>query len=302
MYRLISALVALLLCLPALGQQEPNNGALSREAEQAEAVRQAQAVQQVGPADISLGEQAALKLLAGRIFIPMPEAGRLMRAMGNSASEGLLGMVFPADGGHWVAIIRFDKAGYVKDDDAKDWNADELLKNLREGTEAANEDRRQRGFPELEVLGWVEKPAYEAAAHRLVWSAEARQKDAPADKESSVNYNTYALGREGYVSINLIDARSRIDGDKPVARELLSSLEFKDGKRYGDFNSSTDKVAEYGLAALVAGVAAKKLGLLALAAGFLVKFWKLLAVGAVVASGGLAKLFGRKKDDTPPSA
>ena len=55
---------------------------------------------------------------------------------------------------------------------------------------------------------------------------------------------------------------------KPTAHNLLASLDFAAGKRYADFNSSTDKVAEYGLAALVAGVAAKKLGLLAVIAGF----------------------------------
>ena len=52
--------------------------------------------------------------------------------------------------------ISFVKEGYVKDDDAKNWNADDLLTNLKEGTQTANDDRIARGFPELEVLGWVE--------------------------------------------------------------------------------------------------------------------------------------------------
>ena len=47
--------------------------------------------------------------------------------------------------------------------------------------------------------------------------------------------------------------------------------EFNQGKRYGDFDSTTDKVAAYGLAALVAGVVVKKLGLLALLAATAVK-------------------------------
>src|SRR5215470_472560 len=46
----------------------------------------------------------------------------------------------------------------IKDDDAKEWNADELLQNLKDGTSESNKDRVARGFPELEVLGWVEKP------------------------------------------------------------------------------------------------------------------------------------------------
>ena len=47
------------------------------------------------------------------------------------------------------------------------------------------------------------------------------------------------------------------------ARELLAALSFNEGKRYTDFNAATDRMAEYGLAALVGGMAAKKLGLLA---------------------------------------
>ena len=84
---------------------------------------------------------------------------------------------------------------------------------------------------------------------------------------------------------------------------MLSALNFSEGKRYADFNESTDHVAEYGLAALVLGVGAKKLGLLAMAGVFLAKFAKLgflalLGIGAVA-----RKFFGGKKkadDLTPP--
>ena len=45
-----------------------------------------------------------------------------------------------------MVTVRFEKSGYVKDDDAKDWNADDLLKSLKEGTEASNDERRQRRY------------------------------------------------------------------------------------------------------------------------------------------------------------
>jgi hypothetical protein len=79
----------------------------------------------------------------------------------------------------------------------------------------------------------------------------------------------------------------------------LGNLEFSDGKRYADFNASTDKVAEYGLAALVAGVAAKKLGLFAVILAFLAKFAK---VGLLALFGGgvlFKKWFSRKKESEP---
>lgn len=75
---------------------------------------------------------------------------------------------------------------------------------------------------------------------------------------------------------------------------LLAGLKFNSGKSYADFNSSTDKVAEYGLAALIGGIAAKKLGLLALAGVFLAKFAKVIALGGLALAGGAFKFWKRK--------
>ena len=87
---------------------------------------------------------------------------------------------------------------------------------------------------------------------------------------------------------------THVASDKAHAATLLQALQFKEGKRYEDFNASTDKVAEYGLAALVGGIAAKKLGMFALAAGFFAKFAKVIALGAVGVVAAGRKLFGKK--------
>ena len=256
------------------------------------AAQAAKAVTVVGPSEVKLAEQAVLKLPAGMEFIPQPAASRLMKAMGNSGDDRLLGMVQSSSDAQWVVLARYEASGYVKDDDARDWNVDELFTSLKDGTEEANKDRRQRGFPELEIVGWVQKPSYESASHRLVWSMAARRKGQADEAGQSVNYNTYALGREGYISLNLITARDAVERDKPVAHTLLSALSFNDGKRYEDFNSSTDSVAKYGLAALVAGVAVKKLGLFALAGAFFVKFAKLLLLAGIGVLAMIKKFFG----------
>jgi uncharacterized membrane-anchored protein len=255
-------------------------------------------VKVVGPATVPLRDQATLKLPAGQVFIPMPEAGRMMQAIGNGDDPRLMGIVLPAGEEPWLVSIEFVQEGFVKDDDARDWKPDELLKGLREGTEAGNSERIKRGFPALEVVGWAETPRYEASTHRLVWSAAAKEAGAPASQSQTVNYNTYSLGRDGYIALNLITDLDQLPRHRPVAGQLLDGLEYKDGKRYADFNSSTDKVAAYGLAALVAGVAAKKLGLLAIAAAFLLKFAKLIVVAAGGALYGLRKMFGGRKSET----
>jgi uncharacterized membrane-anchored protein len=74
---------------------------------------------------------------------------------------------------------------------------------------------------------------------------------------------------------------------------------YNPGKRYEDFVASTDHVAEYGIAALVAGVAAKKLGLLAVIGVFFAKFAKIILIGAAALGGAVVKLFRRS---APPAA
>src|SRR5919197_1300781 len=249
-----------------------------------------------GPSDIKLVDQAVLRLPKDLIYIPTAESARLLTAMGNRTGEGLLGLVVsPAPGADWMVVMRFVKSGYIKDDDAKDWKVDELLANLKEGTDESNKARRSRGIAEVEIVGWVEAPKYDAATHRLVWSLEAKDKGAPANAERGVNYNTYALGRDGYISMNLVTGMKQIQAERSIAHALLAALQYNDGKRYGDFNSATDHVAEYGLAALVGGIAAKKLGLFALIFAFIAKFAKVIGIAVIALVGALAKFFkGRK--------
>lgn len=246
-----------------------------------------------GPAAITLADQAELTLDSGELFIPAAEAEALMVAVGNGEDPTLLGLVMAADDSPWWVTVNYEPEGYISDEDAADWDAAELLDSLREGTEAMNEERAQLGVPALHVVGWVQEPDYDAASHRLIWSVEGQT---DGEEGSSINYNTYALGREGYIALNLITDMARIEQDRPVAHALLGRLSYVDGKGYEAFNSDTDQVAAYGLAALVTGVAAKKLGFFAMLAVFAAKYAKLalVAVGVVVA--GLGKLFGRKKD------
>ncbi|WP_315838392.1 DUF2167 domain-containing protein [Bradyrhizobium prioriisuperbiae] len=297
--RSMMAAVALLMSVvassPASAQPAPPSEA-ARKAEMQAAWQAAEKGGKAGPADITLIDQATLKLPVDYFFVPKAEGARVLRAMGNVVNEAsFVGLVVGTrQNDNWIVVIRHVKDGYIKDDDAKNWNADELLKNLKDGAEEANKDRVARGFPEMQVIGWVEPPAYDAASHRLVWSLLAKDKGEADTAPKAINYNTYALGRDGYFSLNLLSGSERIAGEKHVAHELLADLSYDVGKRYEDFSPTTDRIAEYGLMALVGGVAAKKLGLFALMAGVVLKFGKLFAVGAAVAGAGLLKFFRRK--------
>ena len=271
----------------------------SEENSQSEFERAMQAMQaagKAGPLDIPLLDQATLALPQGYVFVANPAAKQFMEAIGNRVGDGFLGLILPNnDKGDWLVVASFDNSGYVRDAEAKEWKVDELLEQLRHSTEEMNKTRASRGTSELEVVGWAESPVYDEQTHRLVWSLAVREKGAAMDSPQSVNYNTYALGRDGYISLNLVTALDTIEQRKHIAQTLLASLDYIPGKRYADFNADTDHMAEYGVAALIGGVAAKKLGLFAMLGVFLVKFGKIIAISALGLFGLFGKRLGGKK-------
>lgn len=250
---------------------------------------------QRGPAEVRLLDQATLNLPAGMVFSSGAPATRLMNDFGNQLDERFVGLVLPLNQqDSWLMVVEYSKEGYVSDSDSKDINADKLLATLRESTEASNKFRVEHGAPAMEVVGWAEPPSYDASRHALVWSVLARDKAGPVEPDAqTVNYNTRVLGREGYFSLNMIDAQSKLPSLVPVARDLIAATQYSEGKRYSDFNASTDHVAEYGLLALIGGVAAKKLGLLALISVGLLKAWKIVLVVMALAATRLRSLFKR---------
>jgi uncharacterized membrane-anchored protein len=286
--------------IPALGEQAPA-ASPNPQAEQKAAFEAAAKAVVRGPVELPLSDQAKLQLPAGFVFIPVAEASRLMKSMGNSVGPGFHGLIVPhaRDGSFSFFVVRYDPSGYIKDDDARDWDAAKLLQQIREGTVDGNKRRAEMGLHEIEVTGWVQPPKYDPAAHQVVWSVGARERGAPASEAEGINYKTLVLGREGYMSMNLITDQAHIEALRPAVATLLGGLAFNDGKRYSEFNSSTDRVAEYGLAALIAGVAAKKLGLFALIAAFAAKFAKIIVVAVAGILLALRKKLGLARKEPP---
>lgn len=247
-----------------------------------------------GPVSVALRDEARLDLAADMVFVPRPAADGLMNMWGNTVDEAFVGLVLPTDDAPWFVTIDYVESGHIADGEAREWDTDELLESLRAGTREGNDWRASQGFAPIEVTGWIEQPQYDEAQRHLVWSAGVREIGAPSSDQDSVNYNTYVLGREGYLSMNLVTSRADIDSEKAIARGLLQATRFNPGRGYDDFDPGSDRVAAYGLAALVGGIAAKKLGLLAVAAAFLVKAWKLVILGLIGAGAVVRRLFRPK--------
>jgi uncharacterized membrane-anchored protein len=199
-------------------------------------------------------------------------------------------MIAPTDLS-WEAYLEFDDAGYVKDDEKIDAAA--LLKTLKEGTEQSNEERQRRGWHPIHVVDWAIPPAYNNATRRLEWATILA-----SENHQSANFFTKILGRRGYTSVELV-ARPE---DLPTAQQglngILTGYTFNSGEGYAEWRPG-DKVAEYGLAALlvggVAAVATKK-GFWAVAAGFLATAWKAIVAALVAGGAWFRKLLSKKKD------
>ncbi len=243
------------------------------------------------------GEIATLDLPDGFRYLAPADAERvLVDAWGNPPGMTSLGMILPANvspvsPASWGVIVTYDKDGHVKDDDADSIKYDELLKEMQDSVKDHNAERKKRGYPNMNLVGWAEKPSYDKASHKLYW---AKELGVDGDQVHSLNYNVRVLGREGVLVLNAVAGMHQIAEIKGEMRRVTAFTDFVPGKRYADFNGTTDKLAEYGIAALVAGGAAAKLGLFGKLFALLLAFKKIVLVALVAAGGSIMKLFGRK--------
>lgn len=243
------------------------------------------------------GGMATLNLPANFRYLNPADAERvLVEGWGNPPGQKSLGMIVPAgtsllSTAGWGVIVTYDADGHVKDDDADAIKYDELLKEMQEGTEANNEERKKLGYAAMHLVGWAEKPSYDKASHKLYWAKELKT---DGDAGNGLNYNIRVLGREGVLVLNAVAGMDQIDKIRTEMKQVTAFSEFTPGNTYADYNATTDKTAEYGIAALVAGGVAAKLGLFGKLLAFLLVFKKFLIIGIGALGIGLFKLFGRK--------
>ncbi|MEO8808295.1 MAG: DUF2167 domain-containing protein [Burkholderiaceae bacterium] len=241
-----------------------------------------------GPATGALGDKATMAVPKEAALLGEDGSVKFMELTGNLPTPGY--SIVAADG--WFAAFSFSPVGYVKDDEKID--ADALLKELKGQDGPSNEERRKRGLPELTTEGWYVPPHYDTATKHLEWGMKLRSGDS---KEPIINYTVRLLGRTGYESVVLVSSPESLDADVQSFKTVLAGFNFNAGERYSEFKSG-DRIAEFGLAALVAGGAAAvaaKTGFWKVMLAFLAASWKLVAAAGVAVLAGIGKVFKRKK-------
>jgi len=265
-----------------------------------------------GPYVAKLGTVAEINIPAGYQFADAAGARRFLELTHNPPSNQELGIVTPippphddknkktddaqsVDSEFWFVLFDFDSTGYVKDDEKKSIDADKLFESMKKGTEEENEERKQRGWTAFHLTSWQTKPFYDETTHNLTWATLGTSDD-PKEGQT-VNYSTRALGRRGLMRVDLVLDPSQIDTVVPKFKTLMTGFSFESGNRYADFVKG-DKVAAYGLTALIAGGAAAvalKTGLfaklLALGAGL----WKIIVVGFAALMTRIKNIFAAIK-------
>ncbi len=296
-----------LLSSPAIAQDEsaPTEEQAQADAQaQWDAFMQSLAWKDQGSGDLK--EWATIEIPDGFRYLNGEDASRLMQAYGNLPSE-YEGLIATNDL-DWLVLFQFDPTGYVKDDEKDELDADKLLEQMKETQIAGNQYRSEQGLQPMYIDGWAMEPRYNEYTNNLEWGLLLRSGDNP---NQFVNYETKLLGREGVMEVTLICDIEDMQMILPNYQELLLGHHYKEGKSYAEYRQG-DKVAEYGLTALIAGGAiygAAKLGFLGTILAFGKKFLKFIVIGLVAIGTALKKFFARltgkdivdEPKDTPAS-
>lgn len=232
-------------------------------------------------------------------YLNPKDSAEYLRLLGNPPAE-TLGILFPQstrllEDDSYFIVLQYEKDGHVKDDDAAKINYNDLLKDMKEQSVEVNKEREKEGFPSVEIAGWATSPRYDSSTHKLYWAKDLIFK---GEESHTLNYNIRMLGREGVLIANAVGGMHDLPTIEKATPEILAMVDFTAGNRYEDFNESTDRVAEYGVAGLIAGAAglkvAAKLGIFALILKKAAVFWKLILIGFAAFVGFFKKIFGRK--------
>lgn len=244
-----------------------------------------------GPSTQPLTDHARVSVPAGVLYLDPAGTRRFLELTGNVPEDGAYTLLSQYHG--WFAVFQFDDTGFVKDEDKIDPEA--LLKTLREQEDASNKERADRKLDTLTIEGWAVPPHYDPASHNLEWGTILKS----SDGERNINYSTRVLGRHGVLRAILVTDPDKLSAELPDFRQSLAGVRFNGGERYADYKSG-DKVAEYGLAALITGGAAAavvKTGLLAVILKGAAAFIKPIIAAIVAAFAAFRRAFRRKPAD-----
>lgn len=251
------------------------------------------------------GADARFRLDQNFRYLEAADARKVLEQLwGNPPDESVLGLVVPRgrgvlDDNGWAVVVTYSDEGYVSDEDAAKIDYDDLLQEMKDGTKEENAARKQAGYGGIELNGWAEPPHYDAGAKKLYW---AKDLTFEGSEGRTLNYDIRVLGRRGFVSLNAVAGMEQLKDVQAGMQQLLPQVEFDQSARYADYDAKTDKVAAYGIAALIGGGLAAKAGLFAKLGALLLGLKKLLIPLLILLAASSRKILAWFRRDKGGSA
>jgi uncharacterized membrane-anchored protein len=236
---------------------------------------------QTYPGAGDIGGKSKVNLTEDLMFLGPEGTKAFMTLTGNIEGENEYTLMSQSSG--WFAVLTYEDTGHIPDDEQID--ADALLADMKQGNLDGQKERRDRGLDVLVLDGWAVEPHYDLESKRLEWGTRIHIE---GTDEQIVNYTARLLGRTGLTSATLVADPAMLEQSVAEFHTALAGFSYVAGQSYGEYRQG-DKLAEYGLMALIAGGAAA----VATKSGFLKTFGIALVAG-LAAVGGAVSTFFRK--------
>ncbi|MBL7768425.1 MAG: DUF2167 domain-containing protein [Flavipsychrobacter sp.] len=198
-----------------------------------------------------------MKVPDGYYFIEPDQARYILENIwGNIPDEEVLGMIVRSDfapsniNSDYSFVISYAPIGYVSTETDKEFNHLDLLNDIRDQLQKANEKRLELGFNSLQVENWVMVPYFDEYKKALYWATELKVN---GSNESLVNYNLRLLGKNGVLKINAVGTMDQLPAIKKVLPFFLSQSEFLEGFRYSDHAEQSSSNNNWKLSELISG-------------------------------------------------
>lgn len=286
--RILTVSVVLLLAIPGIAR------AADATQEDSPTVKEIKAMHWMRSGDLHFDRShSTLSLPAGFAGVAGGDAVRFDELINGSKDEKTEGILLSKNDD--TVFFQFIESGYVTIDDWESLDPTAMINSIRENTEESNAVRRQHGLKPLHVKGWLHPPSFDRPTKTVFWAISIDRDNGSA----LVNSVALRLGRTGYEKIIWAAEPEAFTAAGGTLDPMLRAHSYDAGQRYED-HAAGDKLAGYGVAALVGAVAGAKLAKVAAAGGALLlfkKFWFLVLAPIALFYRKIKNFFGA----TPPA-
>jgi|GEM_PF-3842818 len=202
------------------------------------------------PAGYIMAKGDNVRLLLQRRHAPFHEADRAIVARESFARTY---------GGYM--LIRYNKIGYVKEDGGE-IDKDKLLRDKIRRQELANRRRKSLGYRTGVITGWAIEPYYNEKKGVVEYGLNIAWYDPDGRlKNNSTNFHSALLGREGVLTIQIVEHSDTFDKYLRQYAEIIESIAFYPALSYASVETKPlkeEEVSQYSIVDIIQGDAVEK--------------------------------------------